>query len=128
MPPVCVTYRHWGIPLGRRFRALKIWFVLRMYGLSGLQAYIRKHVELAKVFESLVREDKRFEICAEVVLGLVCFRLKIHMVPCKLRGRFVLRFAICARTVELRHIQAAWRHIAELGGGGGGGGGLATVR
>ncbi|KAG7273712.1 hypothetical protein CRUP_003540 [Coryphaenoides rupestris] len=106
---------HWGIPLGRRFRALKIWFVLRMYGLSGLQAYIRKHVELAKVFESLVREDKRFEICAEVVLGLVCFRLKgsdelneallkeitrvgkIHMVPCKLRGRFV---------PALRHLRA----------------------
>uniref|UniRef100_A0A8C5C5L1 Aromatic-L-amino-acid decarboxylase n=1 Tax=Gadus morhua TaxID=8049 RepID=A0A8C5C5L1_GADMO len=123
---------HWGIPLGRRFRSLKLWFVFRMYGQSGLQAYIRKHVELAKVFETMVKKDKRFEICAEVVLGLVCFRLKgsdelneallkemthlgrIHLVPCKLRGRFVLRFAVCGRTTELRHVQEAWTHITEL--------------
>uniref|UniRef100_A0A8C4Z4A6 Aromatic-L-amino-acid decarboxylase n=1 Tax=Gadus morhua TaxID=8049 RepID=A0A8C4Z4A6_GADMO len=114
------------------FRSLKLWFVFRMYGQSGLQAYIRKHVELAKVFETMVKKDKRFEICAEVVLGLVCFRLKgsdelneallkemthlgrIHLVPCKLRGRFVLRFAVCGRTTELRHVQEAWTHITEL--------------
>ncbi|XP_037532334.1 aromatic-L-amino-acid decarboxylase [Nematolebias whitei] len=125
-------YRHWQIPLGRRFRSLKLWFVFRMYGLKGLQAHIRKQVGLAKEFESLVRADKRFEICAEVVLGLVCFRLKgsnelnqnllkkitkskeIHLVPCQLSGRFVLRFAICSRTTESRHIQQAWRHITQL--------------
>ncbi|TRZ03991.1 hypothetical protein DNTS_018903, partial [Danionella cerebrum] len=105
---------HWQIPLGRRFRSLKMWFVFRMYGLKGLQAYIRKHVGLAKEFESLVQADQRFEISAEVVLGLVCFRLKgsndlnetllkrinnarkIHLVPCQLAGKFVLRFAVCA--------------------------------
>ncbi|XP_077454163.1 aromatic-L-amino-acid decarboxylase [Stigmatopora argus] len=125
-------YRHWQIPLGRRFRSLKMWFVFRMYGLQGLQAHIRKHVSLAKEFESLVRADKRFEICAEVIMGLVCFRLKgsnelnqnllkritmsreIHLVPCHLTGRFVLRFAICSRTTESRHIQQAWRHITQL--------------
>uniref|UniRef100_A0A665U8V9 Aromatic-L-amino-acid decarboxylase n=1 Tax=Echeneis naucrates TaxID=173247 RepID=A0A665U8V9_ECHNA len=125
-------YRHWQIPLGRRFRSLKLWFVFRMYGLQGLQAHIRKQVALAKEFESLVRADKRFEICAEVVLGLVCFRLKgsnelnqnllkkitnsreIHLVPCQLSGRFVLRFVICARTTESRHIQQAWQHITQL--------------
>uniref|UniRef100_A0A7N6B5J6 Aromatic-L-amino-acid decarboxylase n=1 Tax=Anabas testudineus TaxID=64144 RepID=A0A7N6B5J6_ANATE len=125
-------YRHWQIPLGRRFRSLKLWFVFRMYGLKGLQAHIRKQVALAKEFESLVRADKRFEICAEVIMGLVCFRLKgsnelnqnllkkitksqeIHLVPCQLSGRFVLRFAICARTTESRHIQQAWRHITQL--------------
>ncbi|CAL8248598.1 unnamed protein product [Lota lota] len=124
--------QHWGIPLGRRFRSLKMWFVFRMYGQSGLQAYMRKHVELAKAFESLVKEDNNFEICAEVVMGLVCFRLKgrdelkkallkqitgmgkIHPVPCKLRGSFVLRFAACGRTTELEHVQEAWQHIAEL--------------
>uniref|UniRef100_A0AAX7T2B1 Aromatic-L-amino-acid decarboxylase n=1 Tax=Astatotilapia calliptera TaxID=8154 RepID=A0AAX7T2B1_ASTCA len=123
---------HWQIPLGRRFRSLKMWFVFRMYGLKGLQAHIRKQVALAKEFESLVRADKRFEICAEVVLGLVCFRLKgsnelnqellkritksreIHLVPCQLSGRFVLRFAICARTTESHHIQQAWQHITQL--------------
>ncbi|XP_017265296.1 aromatic-L-amino-acid decarboxylase [Kryptolebias marmoratus] len=125
-------YRHWQIPLGRRFRSLKMWFVFRMYGIKGMQAHIRKQVGLAKEFESLVRADKRFEICAEVVLGLVCFRLKgsnelnqnllkkitksreIHLVPCQLSGLFVLRFAICARKTESRHIQQAWRHITQL--------------
>uniref|UniRef100_A0A3Q3K3F4 Aromatic-L-amino-acid decarboxylase n=1 Tax=Monopterus albus TaxID=43700 RepID=A0A3Q3K3F4_MONAL len=125
-------YRHWQIPLGRRFRSLKLWFVFRMYGIKGLQAHIRKQVALAKEFESLVRADKRFEICAEVIMGLVCFRLKgpnelnqnlltkitnskqIHLVPCQLSGRFVLRFAICARTTESRHIQKAWQHITQL--------------
>ncbi|XP_029958351.1 aromatic-L-amino-acid decarboxylase [Salarias fasciatus] len=125
-------YRHWQIPLGRRFRSLKMWFVFRLYGTKGLQAYIRKHVALAKEFESLVRADKRFEICAEVILGLVCFRLKgtnelnqallkritksreIHLVPCQLSGRFVLRFAVCARTTESHHIHQAWRHITQL--------------
>ncbi|KAI7806955.1 aromatic-L-amino-acid decarboxylase [Triplophysa rosa] len=125
-------YRHWQIPLGRRFRSLKMWFVFRMYGLKGLQAYIRKHVGLAKEFECLVRADQRFEICADVVLGLVCFRLKgsneltetllkrinsarkIHLVPCQLAGKFVLRFAICARTIQSRHVHEAWCHISQL--------------
>ncbi|XP_052494639.1 aromatic-L-amino-acid decarboxylase isoform X1 [Budorcas taxicolor] len=125
-------YRHWQLPLGRRFRSLKMWFVFRMYGVKGLQAYIRKHVQLAHAFEALVRQDSRFEICAEVTLGLVCFRLKgsnklneallesinsakkIHLVPCSLRDRFVLRFAICSRTVELAHVQLAWKHIQEM--------------
>ncbi|XP_004839912.1 aromatic-L-amino-acid decarboxylase isoform X2 [Heterocephalus glaber] len=125
-------YRHWQIPLGRRFRSLKMWFVFRTYGVKGLQAYIRKHVQLAREFESLVRQDPRFEICMEVILGLVCFRLKgsnqlnetllkringarkIHLVPCHLRDKFVLRFAICSREVESAHVQQAWEHIREL--------------
>uniref|UniRef100_A0A2K5R4K6 Aromatic-L-amino-acid decarboxylase n=1 Tax=Cebus imitator TaxID=2715852 RepID=A0A2K5R4K6_CEBIM len=125
-------YRHWQIPLGRRFRSLKMWFVFRMYGVKGLQSYIRKHVQLSHEFESLVRQDPRFEICAEVTLGLVCFRLKgsnkvneallqrinsakkIHLVPCHLRDKFVLRFAICSRTVESAHVQVAWEHIKEM--------------
>uniref|UniRef100_A0A9L0JDJ8 Aromatic-L-amino-acid decarboxylase n=1 Tax=Equus asinus TaxID=9793 RepID=A0A9L0JDJ8_EQUAS len=125
-------YRHWQLPLGRRFRSLKMWFVFRMYGIKGLQAYIRKHVQLSHEFESLVQQDPRFEICAEVTLGLVCFRLKgsnklteallerinnakkIHLVPCHLRDKFVLRFAICSRTVESAHVQLAWEHIRGL--------------
>uniref|UniRef100_A0A8C5BV08 Aromatic-L-amino-acid decarboxylase n=1 Tax=Gadus morhua TaxID=8049 RepID=A0A8C5BV08_GADMO len=131
-PHLSSDSQHWGIPMARRFRSLKLWFVFRMYGLRGLQAFIRKHVELAKTFENLVRGDNNFEICAEVVMGLVCFRLKgsdelnkallkqitrtgkIYLVPCKLRGRFVLRFVVCGRTTELRHIQEAWKHITEL--------------
>ncbi|XP_059328193.1 aromatic-L-amino-acid decarboxylase isoform X2 [Ammospiza nelsoni] len=125
-------YRHWQIPLGRRFRSLKLWFVLRMYGVRGLQEHIRKHIRLSHQFEHLVLQDERFEICAEVVLGLVCFRLKgsnelneallksindakkIHLVPCHLREKFVLRFAVCSRTVESTHIKFAWQHISQL--------------
>ncbi|XP_044309337.1 aromatic-L-amino-acid decarboxylase isoform X4 [Varanus komodoensis] len=127
-------YRHWQIPLGRRFRSLKMWFVFRMYGVKGLQEHIRKHVKLAHEFKELVLQDDRFEICAEVILGLVCFRLKgsnelneallqstnnarkIHLVPCYLREKYVLRFAICARTVESAHVQFAWNHIKKLAG------------
>ncbi|XP_010006651.1 PREDICTED: aromatic-L-amino-acid decarboxylase isoform X5 [Chaetura pelagica] len=125
-------YRHWQIPLGRRFRSLKLWFVLRMYGVKGLQEHIRKHVRLSHLFEHLVLQDERFEICAEVILGLVCFRLKgsnelneallkiineakkIHLVPCHLQDKFVLRFAVCSRTVESTHIKFAWQHISQL--------------
>ncbi|XP_014346252.1 aromatic-L-amino-acid decarboxylase isoform X1 [Latimeria chalumnae] len=125
-------YRHWQIPLGRRFRSLKMWFVFRMYGVKGLQEYIRKHVRLAHEFENLVLQDTRFEICAEVILGLVCFRLKgsnalneqllkrinnarkIHLVPCNLGDKFVLRFAVCARTVESSHIHFAWKNITDI--------------
>lgn len=73
-----IDYRDWQVPLGRRFRALKLWFVLRHYGVSGLQAYIREHVALAERFERLVREDpqQRFEIVTPRVLGLVCLRAR----------------------------------------------------
>jgi aromatic-L-amino-acid decarboxylase len=61
-----IDYRHWGIPLSRRFRALKLWFVMRTYGLEGLQSYIREHCRLAKAFESLVKKDDRFEVVNDV--------------------------------------------------------------
>lgn len=68
-------YRDWQVPLGRRFRALKLWMVIRHYGVSGLQAHIRHHIRLARLFESLVRTDNRFRITAPAPLSLVCFRL-----------------------------------------------------
>ncbi|XP_078093012.1 aromatic-L-amino-acid decarboxylase [Mustelus asterias] len=125
-------YRHWQIPLGRRFRSLKMWFVFRLYGVKGLQEHIRKHVALAHEFESLVCQDERFEIENDVILGLVCFRLKgsndqnenlikkinkigkIHIVPCQLQDKFVLRFVICAQTAESKHVQYAWQNIKEI--------------
>jgi aromatic-L-amino-acid decarboxylase len=70
-----IDYRDWQVPLGRRFRALKLWFVLRHYGARGLRAYIREHVRLAELFESWVRADARFELAAARSLSLVCFRL-----------------------------------------------------
>jgi len=69
-------YRDWQIPLGRRFRALKLWFVLRAYGLEGLRAHVREHDRLGGVLEGLVRADARFEVPVRRRLGLVCFRLR----------------------------------------------------
>ncbi|CAF1083787.1 unnamed protein product, partial [Didymodactylos carnosus] len=110
-----VDYRHWGVALSRRFRALKLWFTIRNYGVTGLRHYVREHCRLAKVFEGLLRKDHRFEIVGDVTLGLVCFRLigsnklsqklllslndsgKIHMVPSMVNDIYIIRFAVCSK-------------------------------
>ncbi len=103
-------YRHWHIPLGRRFRSLKMWFVMRLYGQEGLRAHIRGHVALAQEFHRMIEQDERFELTAPPQLGLVCFRLKnagneaneklnkdindegkIHMTPSKIGDVYFLR-------------------------------------
>lgn len=71
-----IDYRDWQIPLGRRFRALKLWFVLRWYGAEGLREHIRTSVDLAQQFAALVRTDERFECVTPSPLSLVCFRLR----------------------------------------------------
>ncbi|XP_066997952.2 aromatic-L-amino-acid decarboxylase [Anabrus simplex] len=127
-----IDYRHWGVPLSRRFRSLKIWFVLRSYGISGLQAYIRHHIMLAKKFEGLVRKDSRFEVCNDVKLGLVCFRLKgtdqmnqkllaningsgkIHMVPASVNDKYVIRFCAVAQNATVEDVVYAWGVITEF--------------
>ena len=68
-----IDYRDWQVPLGRRFRALKLWFVLRSYGAEGLRRHVREHVRLSQRFAGLVAEDPRFELCAPPALNLVCF-------------------------------------------------------
>ncbi|MFT4626923.1 MAG: aromatic-L-amino-acid decarboxylase, partial [Myxococcota bacterium] len=70
-----IDYRDWQVPLGRRFRALKLWFVLRHYGAEGLRRYLRAHVELARSFEAKVRSDPRFICVGDRHAALVCFRL-----------------------------------------------------
>ena len=64
-----INFQHWGIPLSRRFRSLKLWFVIRSYGITGLQAYIREHCRLAKVFEKYCLQDDRFVVCNDVKVG-----------------------------------------------------------
>ncbi|KAJ8912635.1 hypothetical protein NQ315_015147 [Exocentrus adspersus] len=126
-----IDYRHWGIPLSRRFRSLKLWFVIRKYGLSGLQKYIRNHMKLAKHFESLVKKDNRFEVVNDVRLGLVCFRLlapdtvnqtllatinasgKLHMIPSMVKGKYIIRFCVTAERATRDDIEYAWRTITE---------------
>ena len=115
-----------AIPLGRRFRALKLWAVLRCYGREGLQALIREHVRLASLFESWVREEPGWELCAPRPFSVVCFRREgsdetnealmervnatgeIFISHTKLNGRFVLRLAVGnARTTE-DDVRQAW--------------------
>src|SRR5262249_23347468 len=105
-----IDYRDWQVPLGRRFRALKLWFVIRHYGVEGLQHHIRKHVELAQQFAAWVKASDQFELVAPVPLNLVCFahragddfnrnlleRLnqsgKLYLTHAVLNNRYVLRF------------------------------------
>ena len=127
-----IDYRHWSIPLSRRFRALKLWFVIRNYGVNGLQNYIREHCRLAKRFEALVKTDERFEVCNIVRMGLVCFRVKstngfnqqllsninasgkLYMVPASVRGQFVIRFCVCAEDAKDSDIDYAWDVITHI--------------
>lgn len=127
-----IDFRHYGIPLSRRFRALKLWFVFRSYGIAGLQAYIRNHIKLAKLFECLVKQDKRFEVRNEVHLGLVCFRLKrsdpinrellarinhsgkFHMTPAIVRGKYIIRFCVTYEHATEEHITTAWEQIKQF--------------
>merc|ERR1711871_978165 len=74
-----VDYKDWQLPLGRRFRALKLWFVLRSFGVQGLRSHIRNGVEGAKLFENLIKGDprERFELFVPRTLALVCFQRKL---------------------------------------------------
>ncbi len=129
-----VNYRDWHIPLGRRFRALKLWFVIRSYGVEGIRAHVRRHVALAARFAQRVREDDRFELAAPPSLNLVCFRLragdapseallrrlnesgKIHLTHTKLHGRYALRLCIGSPRTQERHVEAAWALIQSTAG------------
>ena len=130
-----VDYRDWQVPLGRRFRALKLWAVLRWYGAQGLRAHIRAHVALADDFASWVRADPRFEVVAPHPLSLVCFRLRAgdeaseallrrvndsgeaYLSHTRVRGDYVLRLAIGATATERRHVQGVWSLLSHLAGG-----------
>jgi aromatic-L-amino-acid decarboxylase len=126
-----IDYRDWQIPLGRRFRALKLWFVIRRYGLAGLRVHIRRHVELARYFATLLDTDPRFEIVAPVTLSLVCFRYRgadavnrrlladlnaggrLFLSHAEAAGRTVLRFCIGQPDTQHAHVTCAWRVIRE---------------
>jgi aromatic-L-amino-acid decarboxylase len=124
-------YRDWHIPLGRRFRALKLWFVIRHYGVEGLRHHVRRHVELAQRFASWVEASDRFELAAPAPLNLVCFRHRagddfnrrllerlnasgrLYLTHTTLSGRHTLRLCVGQTRTEARHVEAAWRRIEE---------------
>jgi aromatic-L-amino-acid decarboxylase len=127
-------YRDWHIPLGRRFRSLKLWFVIRHYGVEGLQYHVRRHIEIAQQFAQWVKQDERFEIVAPAPLNLVCFRYRggdesnqllmdrlnrsgdLYLTHARLNDRFTLRFCVGQTHTTLRHVENAWRRIQEEAG------------
>ncbi|HEY3087470.1 MAG TPA: pyridoxal-dependent decarboxylase [Jatrophihabitantaceae bacterium] len=124
-----IDYRDWHVPLGRRFRALKLWAVIRWYGAEGLRAHIREHVELAQEFASWVEADERFELVAPHPLSLVTFRLRegdnathalmervngngtLYLTHTTVNGRVALRLAIGSPQTQRRHVQSAWAAV-----------------
>ena len=134
------NYRDWGIQLGRRFRALKLWFVIRYYGVDGIRDRLRAHLELAQEFRSWIEEDPDFELLAPVHVNTVCFRFrpegsrsgekrlealnraimdginasgKIYITHTRLGGRFCLRLSIGQTNTRRDHVTGAWGIIRE---------------
>jgi aromatic-L-amino-acid decarboxylase len=126
-----IDYRDWHIQLGRRFRSLKLWFVIRHYGIEGLQHHIRHHISLAQQFADWVRGDRNFEIAAPAPLNLVCFRHPagdeanqtimdrlnrsgdLFLTHTKLNGKMTLRLCVGQTNTQARHVERAWRRIRE---------------
>lgn len=127
-----IDYRDWQIPLGRRFRSLKLWFVIRHYGVEGLRYHIRRHVEMAQEFAAWVEEDDRFELAAPAPLNLVCFRHRggdtinqrlldrlnqsgdLYLTHTRLGGRLTLRLCVGQTHTESRHVARAWKQMREV--------------
>jgi len=127
-----VDYRDWQVSLGRRFRALKLWFVIRTHGASGLGDFVRSHVEMAKAFDAKIASHPQYEIVAPTTLSLVTFRHvggdaenerirdainsggEAYITHTKLDGQIVLRVAIGAVRTEQRHVDAIYSLLAAL--------------
>ncbi|PON80533.1 Aromatic-L-amino-acid decarboxylase [Parasponia andersonii] len=134
-----VDYKDWQVGTGRRFKSIRLWFVIRSYGVENLQNHIRSDVRMAKKFERFVRSDPRFEILVPIRFALVCFRFnpypkvesghtellnrklldwvnssgKIYMTHTIVGGVYMLRFAVGATLTEECHVIAAWKLIKE---------------
>ncbi|MDD5360813.1 MAG: pyridoxal-dependent decarboxylase [Ignavibacteria bacterium] len=133
------NYCDWGIPLGRRFRALKLWFVIRSFGVKGLQEKIRYQLKLAEMIYDRIDKSEEFEILAPLTANLVCFRFKpknrseeelnsinenlmqrindsgkMYISHTKLNGKYTLRMVIAQAYVEEKHITEAWKLLNEF--------------
>lgn len=131
-------YRDWGIPLGRRFRALKLWAVIRCYGLEGLREKIRTHISLASRLAGRIAGEASFEVVTPPLFNLVCFRFtpegidpqryneinerlnhvlndtgKVYLTHTVLEGNYVLRMAVSQTNVTEKHVNDAWALIRE---------------
>jgi aromatic-L-amino-acid decarboxylase len=127
-----IDYRDWHIQLGRRFRSLKLWLVIRHYGVEGLRFHVRQHIKMAQNFARWIEESENFQLAAPAPLNLVCFRHKdgdeinqqilnrlnesgkIYLTHTRLNDRFTLRICIGQTHTEARHVEQAWKLIQEV--------------
>ncbi|XP_063169947.1 histidine decarboxylase [Candoia aspera] len=124
-------FMHWQIPLSRRFRSLKLWFVIRSFGVKKLQEHVRHGTEMAKYFESLLRSDPLFEIPAKRHLGLVVFRVKgpnwmtekvltdlnksgkLFVIPATIQEKLIIRFSVTSQFTTQEDIERDWALIQQ---------------
>ncbi|MCX6325763.1 MAG: aminotransferase class I/II-fold pyridoxal phosphate-dependent enzyme [Bacteroidia bacterium] len=131
-------YRDWGVPLGRRFRALKLWYVIRSYGTEGLRDKVRYHISIAAQLSEMISRETDFEILAPVIISLVCFRYnpagnnedktnalneklnhllndsgKLYLSHTVLNGKYTLRMVTAQANVTLEHVEKAWDLIKK---------------
>jgi aromatic-L-amino-acid decarboxylase len=127
-----IDYRDWHVSMGRRFRALKLWFVLRSYGAEGIRHHIREHVRLARELAARLDEDNRFELIAPVPFALVCFRHvagdattdalaagindsgDVYLTPSHIGGMSFIRISVGQTRTDGRHVARLWELIDEL--------------
>ncbi|MCA9540471.1 MAG: aminotransferase class V-fold PLP-dependent enzyme [Myxococcales bacterium] len=130
-----IDYRDWHIPLGRRFRALKLWFVMRHYGVLGLRKHIGTHIAVAQQFAANVQATDDFELATPAPLNLVCFRHRggdavnqrildrvngsgaAYLTHTRIDDRLTLRLCIGGTYTEARHVEAAWQAIQRAARG-----------
>ena len=135
-------YRDWGVPLGRRFRALKLWSVIRTYGVEGLRNKVRNHIGIAKELFELISKEVDFEILAPVIISVVCFRYipvgynedqinvlneklnhqlndsgKLYLSHTVLNGKYTLRMVTAQTNVTHKHVEKAWLLIKDTARG-----------
>ena len=136
---VVENYMDYGIQLGRRFRSLKLWFVLRYFGVEGLQSRLREHIRLGQLFAKWIDEDQLFERLAPAPFSTICFRAKpeewsdenkinelnetlmnainatgkVFLTHTKLNGKFTIRMVISGLRTEENNVELAWKVIRE---------------
>ena len=128
-----IDYRDWHIPLGRRFRALKLWFVIRNYGVDGLRRLIAEHLQWAEWFEQQVESDPRWQLTHKRTVNLICMAHidgdeatdrvaqqlnedgQMSVTVTTVQGKRILRVCIGGTQTRKTHVEAAWQRIAEAG-------------
>ncbi len=134
-----IDYCNWGVPLGRRFRALKLWFVIRAYGTQGLRERIGAHIAVAQEAAAEIAAAPDFELLAPARLALFCFRYRppglddearlerlneallarlndsgaLYLTQARVRGSFAIRFSVGQTATRREHVLRAWQRIKE---------------